>query len=145
MIWILRLNKKVCFCMAQLGINYTGSAPIMSREFCMLKRGQLCIIMPWTWRVVYLFHKINSESNETVLCPFRGQGSIPGCGGVFRGNFPPADHSLPTRPEPAWQKMAHSPSITPHNLWTSRRKAQVQPWSDNSWKKMLHSDDLRTQ
>ena len=31
-----------------------------------------------------------------------------------------------TRPEPAWQKMARSPSIAPHDPWTLRRKTEVQ-------------------
>jgi len=29
------------------------------------------------------------------------------------------------------KKVAQSPSMTPHNLWTARRKAKVQPWTDN--------------
>jgi len=35
--------------------------------------------------------------------------SIPSHGGVFQGFFSLADHTLPTRPELAWQKMAQSP------------------------------------
>ena len=52
----------------------------------------------------------------------------------FKG-FSLADHTLPTRPEPAWQEMAQSPSMTQHNLRTTRRKAEVQPCIDDSWKK----------
>jgi len=42
-----------------------------------------------------------------------------------------ADHTLPTRPEPVWQKMAQSPL----NLYTLKRRAEVQPWTENSLKK----------
>jgi len=38
--------------------------------------------------------------------------------------FSLADHTLPTRPEPAWQKMAQSPvSGTTHNSGTWKSKA----------------------
>jgi len=41
----------------------------------------------------------------------------------FKG-FSLADHTLLTRPEPEWQKMAKSPlNDTSHKLWTSRRNA----------------------
>jgi len=29
------------------------------------------------------------------------------------------------------RKWLNLPSMTPHNLWTARRKAEVQPWTDN--------------
>ena len=39
---------------------------------------------------------------------------------------------------PSWGSVAQSgsdlPSMAPHNLWTSGRKAEVQPWTDNGWK-----------
>jgi len=44
-----------------------------------------------------------------TVCPLRGPGSIPCCDKVFQGIFPLADHILPTRPWPTWQKMAQSP------------------------------------
>jgi len=49
-----------------------------------------------------------------TACPLHVSGSIPGHGGIFQGIFPLADYTLPTRPEPAWQKMAESP----HNSTT---------------------------
>ena len=42
-------------------------------------------------------------------------------------------HTLPTRLEPEWQKMIQTAEMAPHNLGTSRRKAEVQPWTDNDW------------
>ena len=47
------------------------------------------------------------KMNPTVS-PLCGPGSIPGHEKVFQGIFL-ADHHLPTRPEPAWRKMAQSP------------------------------------
>jgi len=38
-----------------------------------------------------------------------GPGSIPSRGGIFQGTFSLTDHTLPTRPEPARQKVAQSP------------------------------------
>ena len=56
----------------------------------------------------------------------------------FKG-FSLANHVLPTRPVPAWQKWLNLLSITPQtNLWTSRRKAEIQPWANNGWKKDSH-------
>jgi len=49
------------------------------------------------------------ERMNLTVCPLHGPGSISSHGGVFQGIFPSADQSLPTRPEPAWQKMAQSP------------------------------------
>ena len=43
-------------------------------------------------------------------------------------DFSLADRALPTRPEPVWQKMAQSPLND--NLWTVRRKAELQPRAD---------------
>ena len=69
-----------------------------------------------------------------TVCPLRGPGSTPRCGGVSR-DFSLADRTLPTRPEPAWQKWLNLPSVSPHNLWAVRRKAEVQLWTDNGWKR----------
>jgi len=45
-----------------------------------------------------------------TVCPRCGPGSIPMQPlRSISGNFFLADHTLPTRPESAWQKMAHSP------------------------------------
>jgi len=44
-------------------------------------------------------------------CPLHGSGSIPGHGRVFQG-ISLADHTLPTRPQPALQKMAQSHNST---------------------------------
>jgi len=50
-----------------------------------------------------------------------------------------ADHTLPTRPEPARQKMAqYLPSKASHNLWTARRKAEVQPRTDDGWQNKIN-------
>jgi len=43
------------------------------------------------------------------VSPLRGPGSDPGHGGGILRDFSLADHTLPTRSEPAWQKMAQSP------------------------------------
>jgi len=56
-----------------------------------------------------------------TVCPFSGPGSIPGLGGAISRDFSLADHTLANRSEPA---------MVAHNLWTSRRKAKVQPWID---------------
>jgi len=42
------------------------------------------------------------------LCPPRGPDLIPSMAEYFEGFFL-ADHTLPIRPEPAWQKMAQPP------------------------------------
>jgi len=44
-----------------------------------------------------------------TVCPPRSPGSISSHGGVFQGVFFLADHTLPTRTEPTWQKMAQFP------------------------------------
>ena len=44
--------------------------------------------------------------NESHCRSFRGPGSIPSC---ILKNFSLADHTLPSPPELAWQKMAPSP------------------------------------
>ena len=64
-----------------------------------------------------------------TVCPPRGPGSIPSHG-VFQGIFP----WLITLYQPVLsqrgRKWLNLPSMTPHNLWTARRKAQVKPWTD---------------
>ena len=66
-----------------------------------------------------------------TVCPPRGPGSIPSHAGVFQGIFP----WLITLCQPALSqrggKWFNLPSMTPHNLWTLRRKAEVQPRTDN--------------
>ena len=48
------------------------------------------------------------EITHLTVCPLRGQGSIPtAMAEYFEGSFP-ADLTLSTRPEPAWQKIAQS-------------------------------------
>ena len=49
--------------------------------------------------------------------------------------FSLADHTLPTRPEPAWKKWLNPPLVASHGLWTARREAEVQPRTDNDQKK----------
>ena len=57
------------------------------------------------------------------VCPLRGQGLIPGRGGVFQGNVP----WLITLCQPALSRcgriLLNLPSMAPRNLWTPRRKA----------------------
>jgi len=43
-----------------------------------------------------------------------------------------AEHTLPTRPEPAWQKMAQSPLNGTTQPVDSEEESQVQPWIDYS-------------
>ena len=52
--------------------------------------------------------------NLTVCLPCHPV-QFPVVAGCFKGFFL-ADHTLPTRPESAWQKMAHLLSMTPHNV-----------------------------
>jgi len=54
-------------------------------------------------------------------------------------DFALADRTLSTRPGQAWQKMLNIPSMTPHNLRTARRKAEVQLRTDNGWDKNIFS------
>jgi len=58
-----------------------------------------------------------------TVCPPRGPS--------ISRDFFLAEHTLPTRPESAGQKIAQPPSMTSHNLWTVRKKAEVQLWTDN--------------
>jgi len=52
-----------------------------------------------------------------TVCPFGCPGSIPSSGDIFQKIFSLADHTLPTHPEPAWQKMAQSPlNSTTHSV-----------------------------
>jgi len=46
-------------------------------------------------------------------------------------DFSLADHTLPTRPEPAWQKMAQSPLNDTTQPVDSEEEGRVQPWTDN--------------
>ena len=65
-----------------------------------------------------------------TVCPPCGPGSIPGHGGVFQAIFP----RLITLCQPVMslldRKWLNLPSMTPHNLWTVRRKARVLPRTD---------------
>jgi len=52
-------------------------------------------------------------------------------GGVFQGIFPwliALCQSVLSQRGRKWLKL---PSKIPHNLWTARRKAEVQPWTDD--------------
>jgi len=68
--------------------------------------------------------------NLTVCPPSCGPGSISSHGGVFQEIF----LWLITLCQPVLsllgRKWLNLPSMTPHNLWTVRRKAEVQPWID---------------
>jgi len=69
-----------------------------------------------------------------IVCPLNDSGSIPSHGQIFPGIFP----WLITLCQPILNqcgtKWLTLPSMAPHNLWTSRRKAEVQPRTENSWK-----------
>jgi len=58
-----------------------------------------------------------------TVCPTRGTGTVPRCGRVFRGIFP----WLITLCQPVLSqcggKWLNLPSLAPHSLWTSKRKA----------------------
>jgi len=45
-------------------------------------------------------------------------------------DFSLADYTLPTHPDPVWQKMAQSP-LDDTGLWAARRKAKIQLWTDD--------------
>jgi len=68
-----------------------------------------------------------------TVCPPHSPGSIHSLCGVFQGIFP----WLITLWQPVMsqrgKKWLNLPSMTPHNLWTVRRKAEVQPRTDNGW------------
>ena len=49
------------------------------------------------------------EQVNLTYCPVCGTGSIPSHDGIFQRIFSRAYRTLPTRPEPVWQKMAQSP------------------------------------
>ena len=68
--------------------------------------------------------------NLTVWLPC-GPGSIPGHGKGFFRDFPLADHTLPTRSSQRGRKWLNLPSMAPHNPRISRRKAEIQPWTDD--------------
>jgi len=60
------------------------------------------------------------ECISLTVCSPCGTGSIPVHGGDFQGILTLADHTRPSRPEPAWQKISQSPLNG--NWWTLRRK-----------------------
>ena len=70
----------------------------------------------------------------SCVYPSRGLGSTPGNGGVFQEIFPwPITLYQPVLTQRG-RKWLNLPSMAPHNLWPSRRKAEVQPWTDDSSK-----------
>jgi len=65
-----------------------------------------------------------------IVCPSCGPGSIRSHGGGFQGI-----HTLPTSPEPAWQKMAQSPlngTTQPVDIEES-----WSPTTDRQWQKKI--------
>jgi len=74
-----------------------------------------------------------------TVYPLFGPGSIPSHGRVFQGIFP----WLITLCQPVLsqggRKRPNLPSMAPHDLWTRRRKAKVQLWTDYGWKKSQYS------
>jgi len=55
----------------------------------------------------------------------------PGHGGVIQGIFPWLIALCQPVLNQRGRKWLNLPSKTPHNLWTARRKAEVQPWTDD--------------
>jgi len=58
-------------------------------------------------------------------------GSIPSHGGVFQGIFPWLIALCQPVLSQRGRKWLNLPSMTPPSLWTVRRKAEVQPWTDD--------------
>jgi len=83
-----------------------------------------------------------------TVCPLSGPGSNSVHGRVFHRIFPWLITLCQPFLMPLWQKMAQSPLRAPHNMWRSRRKAFVQPWTDNGlleqWElvALTHNKDL---
>jgi len=50
----------------------------------------------------------------------------------FKGFFPGWSHSANPLGANVAEKWLNLPSMAPHGLWTAKRKAEVQPWTDNS-------------
>jgi len=65
----------------------------------------------------------------------RGPGSIPNHGGVIQGIFPKLIAFCQPVLSQHGRKWLNLPSMTPHNLWIARRKAEVQPRRDDGWLK----------
>ena len=53
---------------------------------------------------------------------------FPATAEYFKGIFPGWWHG---------RKWLNLPSMTPHNLWTARRKVNVQPWTDDAERKEI--------
>jgi len=70
------------------------------------------------------------DSSITVRPP-RGPVSIPSHGGVFQGIIPWLIALCQPVLSQRGRKWLNLPSKTSHNLWTVRRKAEVQPWTDD--------------
>jgi len=70
-----------------------------------------------------------------IVCPAHGLRSDTGHGGIFQRIFP----WLLTLCQPVLsqhgKKWLNLPSMAPHNLWTSRKQAEVQPWTDEGCEK----------
>jgi len=74
---------------------------------------------------------VKDELYTKIRCLPHGQGSIPSHGGVFQGIFPwliTLCQSVLSQRDRKWLNLA---SMAPHNLWTLRRQAEVQSWTDN--------------
>jgi len=67
-----------------------------------------------------------------------GPGSIPSHGGAFQGIKSPTDRTLPTRPEPAWQKMAQS-SLNDTAQPVDSEEEGRSSTMDRQWLKKNHS------
>jgi len=73
----------------------------------------------------------DSSVGKLTVCPPRGPGSIPSHDGVFQGIFPWLIALCQPVLSQRGKKWLNLPAMTPHSLWTVRRKAEVQPRTDD--------------
>jgi len=62
-----------------------------------------------------------------TVCPLHIPGSIPGCDGVSQGISLQLITLYQNVLGQRGRKWLNLPSMTPHNLWTLKRKTEVQP------------------
>ena len=97
----------------------------------------------WVAAWSILFHQTTVISHDSsmgerlylTICPPCGLGSIPDRGGVFQEIFPWLITFCQPVLSQCCRKWLNLFSMAPHSLWISRRKAEVQPWTQNSRRK----------
>ena len=68
-----------------------------------------------------------------IVCPLCGPGSTPGDGRVFRGISPWLITLCQLVLSQRGRKWLNLPSVAPHNLWNSRKTAEVQSRTGSDW------------